>query len=385
LREIGNILIFLQMLEKVLHRKADFTFNYIAFFSAMRAHPRDNKKEEQAAQETPFLQNNEKHFLTICKDALTKAKSIPDLQVDAKHIDALLSSCEKAAEVHKYTGTPQESLFTSVLMTLKSSVNKNVREEWLGNAPSEGHIIEIETPADFARLFSAILFIFCKEPAVTPELEGNLVLDDLEAFGVGFLWGGCTILHLLGVQRRFMMLDFSYHILKLDRLEPIPRSDPKVKKKKVEEDDSKKSTTFLSFLRNAAWCKRSNEQIFICLESYLPSGEAKFEAIDPPLKDHLDKHKVIRSGLQHLKKVQEAHNVRDSTSVPGSMSPQVSEYDNPALEDDNAESSLPSSVALDPNSSVSFSQPPPISPSESFADPNIDPSATFGDPPPRPT
>jgi cytoplasmic FMR1 interacting protein len=38
-------------------------------------------------------------------------------------------------------------------------------------------------------------------------------------FGEGLNWAGCTILMLLGQQRRFEALDFCYHILRVQRVD----------------------------------------------------------------------------------------------------------------------------------------------------------------------
>ena len=40
-----------------------------------------------------------------------------------------------------------------------------------------------------------------------------------ELFGEGLHWAGCTIIALLGQQRRFEALDFCYHILRVQRVD----------------------------------------------------------------------------------------------------------------------------------------------------------------------
>lgn len=40
-----------------------------------------------------------------------------------------------------------------------------------------------------------------------------------ELFGEGLHWAGCTMIVLLGQQRRFEALDFCYHILKVQRVD----------------------------------------------------------------------------------------------------------------------------------------------------------------------
>ena len=38
-------------------------------------------------------------------------------------------------------------------------------------------------------------------------------------YGEGLNWAGCLLIVLLGQQRRFEMLDFSYHLLKVNRVD----------------------------------------------------------------------------------------------------------------------------------------------------------------------
>jgi hypothetical protein len=40
-----------------------------------------------------------------------------------------------------------------------------------------------------------------------------------ELYGEGLNWAGCTLIMLLSQQRRFEALDFSYHILKVNRVD----------------------------------------------------------------------------------------------------------------------------------------------------------------------
>merc|ERR1712130_533690 len=140
-------------------------------------------------------------------------------------------------------------------MTLQKSINRNVGEEWMGNIPPPGQVIEVENPADFSRLFSSVLFIYCQEPIKIADYDQ--IIDDREAFGVGFLWGGCTILHLLSMTKRFMMLDFSYHVLKLNLLGPLQPKEVDVKKKKKnKEPESPDNPKIVTSLKNAEWAKK---------------------------------------------------------------------------------------------------------------------------------
>lgn len=45
----------------------------------------------------------------------------------------------------------------------------------------------------------------------------TVVLFRRQCFGDGLNWAGCIIITLLGQQRRFDILDFSYHLLKVQK------------------------------------------------------------------------------------------------------------------------------------------------------------------------
>lgn len=42
-----------------------------------------------------------------------------------------------------------------------------------------------------------------------------------ESYGEGLNWAGCTLITLLNQQRRFDALDFSYHILKINKVDNV--------------------------------------------------------------------------------------------------------------------------------------------------------------------
>ena len=46
-----------------------------------------------------------------------------------------------------------------------------------------------------------------------------VVLHYRQLFGEGLNWAGCTLIILLGQQRRFEALDFCYHILRVNRVD----------------------------------------------------------------------------------------------------------------------------------------------------------------------
>lgn len=46
-----------------------------------------------------------------------------------------------------------------------------------------------------------------------------VVLVFRQLFGEGLNWAGCVMIVLLGQQRKFEALDFSYHILRVQRVD----------------------------------------------------------------------------------------------------------------------------------------------------------------------
>lgn len=89
------------------------------------------------------------------------------------------------------------------------------RNVWYGNEASgttvdTDELIEIEGCTQFHRVWSAIQFVFS-----TPFGENEYTVEEM--FGEGLNWAGCTLITLLGQQRRFEMLDFGTHFVKLQR------------------------------------------------------------------------------------------------------------------------------------------------------------------------
>ena len=67
----------------------------------------------------------------------------------------------------------------------------------------------------------------CRHPSIDQTFESSalaqwldLYLDNVirrEVFGEGLNWAGCTMVTLLGQQRRFETFDFCYHLLRVNR------------------------------------------------------------------------------------------------------------------------------------------------------------------------
>lgn len=93
-----------------------------------------------------------------------------------------------------------------------TNVSRNIWQgsEASGTTLGTDELIELEGCTQFHRIWSAIQFVFA-----TPCGENEYTVEEM--FGEGLNWAGCTLICLLGQQRRFEMLDFGAHFLKLQR------------------------------------------------------------------------------------------------------------------------------------------------------------------------
>ncbi|EPS72662.1 hypothetical protein M569_02094, partial [Genlisea aurea] len=81
-------------------------------------------------------------------------------------------------------------------------------------APKTG-FVDITTSKDFYRIFSALQIEYLEESS-RPQQPSLLLYGSL---GDSVVWGGCTILYLLGQQLQFELFDFSYQVLNIAEVE----------------------------------------------------------------------------------------------------------------------------------------------------------------------
>uniref|UniRef100_A0A673WG49 Cytoplasmic FMR1 interacting protein 2 n=1 Tax=Salmo trutta TaxID=8032 RepID=A0A673WG49_SALTR len=98
------------------------------------------------------------------------------------------------------------SMFEVILTRIRSFLQDAV---WRGPPPTNG-VMHVDECMEFHRLWSAMQFVYCI-PVGTHEFTAE------QCFGDGLNWAGCSIIVLLGQQRRFDLFDFCYHLLKVQR------------------------------------------------------------------------------------------------------------------------------------------------------------------------
>ncbi|VDO55579.1 unnamed protein product [Onchocerca flexuosa] len=126
---------------------------------------------------------------------------------------------------------------------------------------------------EFHRLWSALQFFFCQ-----PSLSGQEGLNPpaeplIEAlYGDGLHWAGCSIIAVLNQYRRFEVLDFSYHLLR------VHRADGK--------DNVVHGIKLSRMVERIRRFQLLNNQIFGVLNNYLNSvGENGEEIVEEQIRE----------------------------------------------------------------------------------------------------
>jgi cytoplasmic FMR1 interacting protein len=159
------------------------------------------------------------------------------------------------------------SMFEVVPNRIKSYLDDPI---WRGPAPSSG-VMHVDECNEFHRLWSAIQFVYCI-PVRTHEFTTE------QLFGDGLHWAACSIMHLLEQDKRFDILDFSYHIMKVQQYD--------------KKDEVIKQVPLRSFVARVNKFQTINDEIFAVLTKYLtPPAEANspmenVRCFQPPIHNH---------------------------------------------------------------------------------------------------
>uniref|UniRef100_A0A4W6DZ16 Cytoplasmic FMR1 interacting protein 1 n=1 Tax=Lates calcarifer TaxID=8187 RepID=A0A4W6DZ16_LATCA len=142
------------------------------------------------------------------------------------------------------------SMFEVILTRVRGFLDDPI---WRGPLPSNG-VMHVDECVEFHRLWSAMQFVYC-----IPVGAHEFTVE--QCFGDGLHWAGCMIIALLGQQRRFDILDFSYHLLK------VQKHDGK--------DEIIKSVPLKKMVDRIRKFQVLNNEIFAILNKYLKSGDGE--------------------------------------------------------------------------------------------------------------
>ncbi|XP_025103789.1 cytoplasmic FMR1-interacting protein 2-like isoform X2 [Pomacea canaliculata] len=249
-KEVGNTMIVCLLIEQVLNQEEG-----VDLF-----------------QSGPFQNIIPKPFVAQSKETTTQSKEKKESKEYEKDVKLAMAKLEKKYSalhivpmVKKYGTTKQAdvvaqgdlltrerlccglSTFKVVLKRLKGFL---VDPIWQG-PPTAAGTIHVDECVEFHRLWSAINFVIC-----LPVGEHEFTIEQM--FGEGLNWAGCIFIAVLGQQRRFEALDFTYHLLQVNRLDM-----------KTIKDDNVKGISLKKMTERIRKFQILNTQLFSMLSSYL--------------------------------------------------------------------------------------------------------------------
>uniref|UniRef100_A0A8D0GPZ1 Cytoplasmic FMR1 interacting protein 2 n=1 Tax=Sphenodon punctatus TaxID=8508 RepID=A0A8D0GPZ1_SPHPU len=160
------------------------------------------------------------------------------------------------------------SMFEVILTRIRSYLQDPI---WRGPPPTNG-VMHVDECVEFHRLWSAMQFVYCI-PVGTNEFTAE------QCFGDGLNWAGCSVIVLLGQQRRFDLFDFCYHLLK------VQRQDGK--------DEIIKNVPLKKMADRIRKYQILNNEIFAILNKYMKSVETDSSTVEhvrcfqPPIHQSL--------------------------------------------------------------------------------------------------
>jgi len=260
LREAGNALGFVQMLDVVLTKQSYYNHQIQAFYKGLEPatmpqeyveQMRFNNNTDFAVQDIMYSSAAKRQnkscevspFISILKETLSQMTQTKKPLNSEKN---LLKSCIISAIKRQEFLTSNSGgwLFSATLQYLHKNLQETgLLKKWKGPIPKNG-ILEHENPKDFSRFWSVATFIFLV-PDFDPEEEEKKrregYVDDRSYFGDGWLWAGTTILYLTGLIHRYRLLDPTLYLDKLQRLYPadLQKISKKKKKKNKNVDETK--------------------------------------------------------------------------------------------------------------------------------------------------
>jgi len=317
MKEWGNSLAFMKTLEEHAKVTACFQYNAVAPFLG---HVPGHRPVDGDASDSPLMKAVRALRATLTDAGCLVPSVVPTLE------DSVQRACRL------YTpGAHNYSLFKFAMQRV-SQVVENAFSTWENSAPVNG-VLAIDHTTEFYRLWSTMQFVSCINDGTNP-------FSSLSLFGHGLYWGGSSIVFLLGQRQRFEVLDFCYHVERMEQAAIKP----------VTSDGSKENENLIKFLAGVRAVRDLNNNIFMTLEMFSPRPSAPLFLLHPPETENLSDMKVI-----HL-----------ASTQPMAASP------------------VPSPAASSSSSSTARAQAPPATASPRVPPPAVPPPAPTQAPPPPP-
>ncbi|CAN0347133.1 unnamed protein product [Lampetra fluviatilis] len=241
LREVGNAILFCLLIEQSLSQEEVCDLLHAAPFQNIlpRVHVKEGEKLEAK------MKRLESKYQPLHLVPLIERLGTPQQIAIAREGDLLTKE-------RLCCGL---SMFEVILSRVRAYLDDPV---WRGPPPTNG-VMHVDDCCQLHRLWSAMQFVYCI-PVGTNEFTTE------QCFGDGLHWAGCSIIMLLGQQRQFDMLDFCYHLLK------VQRHDGK--------DDVIKNVPLKRMVERIRKYQSLNNEIFATLGKYLKAADAEAMPIE---------------------------------------------------------------------------------------------------------
>ncbi|XP_073397562.1 cytoplasmic FMR1-interacting protein 1 isoform X3 [Dendrobates tinctorius] len=254
LREVGNALLFCLLIEQSLSLEEVCDLLHAAPFQNIL--PRVHVKEGERLEAK--MKRLESKYAPLHLVPLIERLGTPQQIAIAREGDLLTKE-------RLCCGL---SMFEVILTRVRTFLDDAI---WRGPLPSNG-VMHVDECVEFHRLWSAMQFVYCI-PVGTHEFTVE------QCFGDGLHWAGCMIIVLLGQHRRFDVMDFCYHLLK------VQKHDGK--------DEIIKSVPLKKMVERIRKFQIINDEIFSILDKYLKSGDGENTSVEhvrcfqPPIHQSL--------------------------------------------------------------------------------------------------
>jgi hypothetical protein len=224
MRKIGNAVAFAHLLEGVLSRqdlKQFFHLSPFIFPSEFAKGDSDSGGKEKEDQKAP-LQRMSEMVLQLSKESgASDAYKYPQ-------DDFLAEMGVQSQDVYSSTKYPvpvlAHMLYSLAHMIYEEAPEGNsepLANRWASNVgTANDNLVDFVAggnTAEFHRLWSIVLFVFCMPSTVSGVEESGAKKSekvpglDYPEFGDGFLWGGALLLRLLNQWSRFRLYDWTTH------------------------------------------------------------------------------------------------------------------------------------------------------------------------------
>lgn len=255
-REIGNAILFCLAMENALNQEEICDILHAAPFQDVIPKPHIHTKEGENREQV------EEKLTVAMRSMEKKYQSLHVLKVIGKFGNKTQNNIVQSGNMlTKERLCMGLSMFESILKRIQSFFDN---QTWHGPPPSNS-AISVEDCVEFHRVWSAIQYVFC-----LPVKDSEFTVEAL--FGDSLSWGGCAIIVLLRQERRFLALDFCYHILEINRLDKHEETVEGIPLKKMIDRIKK--------------YKLLNSQIFLVLDKYLrmgSRGKQRIHCFQPPV------------------------------------------------------------------------------------------------------